>query len=102
MIDALNADVDWLLVAGTPKIEDLVLTVVAATDDGSLSTGRLHDAACAVRKLANDIGLATRLLRPYLAIWTRHPEAWSIAEAPSSVWSTAIQACCGSHATMLT
>jgi beta-N-acetylhexosaminidase len=55
-IDALNAGVDWLLVAGTPQLEDLVLTVAAATGDGSLPTIRLRDAACAVRELTNDIG----------------------------------------------
>jgi beta-N-acetylhexosaminidase len=55
-IDALNAGVDWLLVTGTPKLEDLVLTVAAATVNGSLPTVRLHDAGCAVRELTNDLG----------------------------------------------
>jgi beta-N-acetylhexosaminidase len=55
-IDALNAGVDWLLVAGTPQLATLVSAVAAATEQRSLAITRLHDAANAVRALAGDLG----------------------------------------------
>jgi beta-N-acetylhexosaminidase len=55
-IDALNAGIDWLLVAGTPNLPDLVSAVVEATDQGHLASARLHHAANAVRALTSAIG----------------------------------------------
>ena len=53
-IEALAAGVDWLLVAGTPDLPNLVAEVVKAVTIGRLSSARLHAAAQVVRTLTND------------------------------------------------
>lgn len=58
-VEALVSGVDWLLVAGTPQLPVLVDAVVGAVSRGHLSSGRLHEAARAVRTLAGDIGEMT-------------------------------------------
>ncbi len=55
-VEALIAGVDWLLVAGTPMLPDLVDGVLKAIDREHLSSARLHEAARAVRTLTHDIG----------------------------------------------
>ena len=50
-IRSLNAGVDWLLVAGTAQLPNLVSAVVHAADGGGLNPQRLHEAAEAVRHL---------------------------------------------------
>lgn len=55
-VDALNAGVDWLLVAGTPNLPDLVAAVVVAVEEGSIARDRLSGAAAAVRALTSDLG----------------------------------------------
>ena len=58
-IDALAAGVDWLLVAGTPDLPDLVAAVAAAAESGAIPARRLHDAADLVRQLTDEIGSAS-------------------------------------------
>ena len=55
-IEALTAGIDWLLVAGTPDLPNLVAAVAQAVTMGHLSSARLHSAALAVRTLTGDIG----------------------------------------------
>jgi beta-N-acetylhexosaminidase len=55
-IDALTAGIDWLLVAGTPNLPDLVAAVANAVTMEHLSSARVHAAAQAVRTLTGDIG----------------------------------------------
>ena len=55
-IEALAAGIDWLLVAGTPNLPNLVAAVVKAVTMGRLSSARLRAAAQAVRTLINDTG----------------------------------------------
>ncbi len=55
-IEALTAGIDWLLVAGTPNLSDLVAAVARAVTMEHLSSARLHAAAQAVRTLTGDIG----------------------------------------------
>ena len=55
-VEALVAGIDWLLVAGTPHLPALVDAVVESVTMGHLSSGRLHNAASAVRTLTGDIG----------------------------------------------
>lgn len=55
-VEALIAGVDWLLVAGTPQLPDLVDAVLEAVDREHLSSGRLREAARAVATLTHDIG----------------------------------------------
>ena len=55
-IEALAAGVDWLLVAGTPNLPNLVAAVAEAVTRERLSSDRLHTAAQAVRTLTGDIG----------------------------------------------
>jgi beta-N-acetylhexosaminidase len=55
-IEALTAGIDWLLVAGTPDLPNLVAAVTQAVTMGHLSSARLHSAAQAVRTLTGDIG----------------------------------------------
>jgi len=55
-IDALTAGIDWLLVAGTPNLPNLVAAVAKAVTMEHLSSARLHAAAQAVRTLTGDIG----------------------------------------------
>ena len=50
-IRSLNAGVDWLLVAGTTQLPNLVWAVTDAVDRGDLEFERLHEAAEAVRRL---------------------------------------------------
>ena len=50
-IRSLSAGVDWLLVAGTAQLPNLVGAVAHAADNGGLSPARLHEAAEAVRHL---------------------------------------------------
>jgi beta-N-acetylhexosaminidase len=54
-IDALAAGIDWLLVAGTSNLPNLVAAVAEAVAEGSLPRSRLHAAASAVRTLIPDI-----------------------------------------------
>jgi beta-N-acetylhexosaminidase len=55
-IEALAAGIDWLLVAGTPNLPNLVAAVAKAVSMERLSSARLHAAAQAVRTLTGDIG----------------------------------------------
>jgi len=55
-IEALAAGIDWLLVAGTPNLPNLVAAVAEAVTREHLSSARLHAAAQAVRTLTGDIG----------------------------------------------
>ena len=55
-VDALAVGVDWLLVAGTPDLPDLVDAVVEAVTMEHLPSARVHSAAQAVRTLTGDIG----------------------------------------------
>ncbi|MDH5373378.1 MAG: glycoside hydrolase family 3 protein, partial [Acidimicrobiia bacterium] len=55
-IEALSAGVDWLLVAGTPKLPELVAAVADAVTRGHISSARLRAAARAVRTLTIDGG----------------------------------------------
>jgi len=55
-VEALVAGVDWLLVAGTPQLPDLVDAVLEAVEREHLSSGRLREAALAVGTLTHDIG----------------------------------------------
>ena len=55
-VEALTAGIDWLLVAGTPNLPNLVAAVVGAVTMEHLSSARLHAAAQAVRTLTGDIG----------------------------------------------
>ncbi len=55
VVEALVAGVDWLLVAGTPHLPDLVAAAVDAARDGRLDAGRLTEAARAVRSLTDDL-----------------------------------------------
>jgi len=54
-IDALNAGVDWLLVAGTTQLPGLVSSVAEAIIDGRIEWRRLVDAANSVRTLTGDL-----------------------------------------------
>lgn len=56
VVEALIAGVDWLLVAGTTRLSDLVDAVVRAVEREHLSSARLREAALAIRTLAHDIG----------------------------------------------
>jgi beta-N-acetylhexosaminidase len=55
-VDALNAGIDWLLVAGTSQLPDLVSAIVDAVDDGRVDRSRLNNAAGKVRGLTLDLG----------------------------------------------
>ena len=55
-VEALSAGIDWLLVAGTPRLPNLVAAVADAVRGGRLSSARLNEAAQAVRTLTIDIG----------------------------------------------
>ncbi len=55
VVDALTAGVDWLLVAGSPRLPGLVTTVVEAVHDGRLPIERLANAAASVRLLGEDL-----------------------------------------------
>ena len=55
-VDALNAGIDWLLVAGTSQLPGLVTSVADAVDDGRIERPRLSNAAEKVRALAHDLG----------------------------------------------
>lgn len=55
-VEALVAGIDWLLVAGTPRLPNLVDAVVRAVGRGQLASTRLREAAHAVRTLTDDIG----------------------------------------------
>jgi beta-N-acetylhexosaminidase len=55
-IEALAAGIDWLLVAGTPNLPNLVAAVAEAVSRGHLASARLHAAAGAVRTLTSAIG----------------------------------------------
>lgn len=55
-VDALNAGIDWLLVAGTSQLPSLVTSVADAVDDGRIERPRLSNAAEKVRALAHDLG----------------------------------------------
>ena len=55
-IEALAAGIDWLLVAGTLNLPNLVAAVAKAVTMERLSSARLHAAARAVRTLTGDIG----------------------------------------------
>jgi beta-N-acetylhexosaminidase len=55
-IEALAAGIDWLLVAGTLNLPNLVAAVAKAVSMEHLSSARLHAAAQAVRTLTGDIG----------------------------------------------
>lgn len=54
-IQSLNAGVDWLLVAGTPQLPNLVEAVASAAENGKLDPTRLHEAAEAVRHLTDTL-----------------------------------------------
>ncbi len=54
-IQSLNAGVDWLLVAGTPQLPNLVEAVANAAENGKLDPTRLHEAAEAVRHLIDTL-----------------------------------------------
>jgi beta-N-acetylhexosaminidase len=55
-IEALGAGIDWLLVAGTLNLPNLVAAVAKAVTMEHLSSAHLHAAAQAVRTLTGDIG----------------------------------------------
>ena len=55
-VEALSAGIDWLLIAGTPHLPNLVAAVAEAVSSGHLSSARLAEAAHTVRTLTNDIG----------------------------------------------
>jgi beta-N-acetylhexosaminidase len=54
-IQSLNAGVDWLLVAGTTQLPNLVDAVANAAENGQLDSGRLREAAASVRHLTNSL-----------------------------------------------
>jgi len=54
-IEALAAGIDWLLVAGTPHLPNLVAAVAEAVNRGHLAPGRLQAAARSVRALTGDL-----------------------------------------------
>lgn len=56
VVEALLAGVDWLLVAGTTRLPNLVDAVLDAVEREHLSSARLHEAAHAVQTLTHDIG----------------------------------------------